>query len=114
MRETISVLIDTAPQGFDHDALMRTLRACRGVVEVHHVHLWRREEGILALEAHLVLDNPDLARATMAKERLRTELRHRFGIQHTTLEIEHRSGVDHDQAAVPDCAADPEQDERTA
>lgn len=106
MRETISVLIDTAPEGFDHDALTRTLQDCLGVVEVHHVHLWRREEGILALEAHLVLDDPDLERATRAKERLRIDLRHRFGIQHTTLEVEHRPGVNHDPAIVPDCAND--------
>lgn len=106
MRETISVLIDAAPDGFDHDALTRMLKACPGVVGIHHVHLWRREEGILALEAHLVLDDPDLGRATRAKERLRIDLRRRFGIQHTTLEVEHRSGVDHDPAIVPDCAND--------
>lgn len=114
MRETIAVLIDTAPQGFDHDALTRTLKACPGVVDIHHVHLWRREEGILALEAHLVLDDPDLARATKAKEGLRAELQQKFGIQHTTLEIEHRPSVDHDPAVVPDCSANSTKDGRTA
>lgn len=88
MHETISVLLDTAPPDFDHDGLAMTMRSAPGVVEVRHVHIWRREENRLALEAHLVVDDPDLGAATEMKDRLRIELKERFDIALATFEVE--------------------------
>ncbi|QQR40067.1 cation diffusion facilitator family transporter [Devosia rhizoryzae] len=41
IRESIAVLMDSAPKGFDHAGLVRHLRAADGVVDVHHLHVCR-------------------------------------------------------------------------
>lgn len=98
MRETVAVLMDSAPKGFDYDALRRTLAQADGVADVHHLHLWRLDEERLALEAHLALDHADLAAATRMKEDVKARLAERFGIGHATIEVECAAAVDHERA----------------
>lgn len=95
LRETISVLVDSAPKGFDFERLVRALRGAPGVVEVHHVHLWQREEQMLALTAHLALNSADLGAATDMKEQLKRDLRTGFEIEHATIEVELAGRVNH-------------------
>ncbi|WP_349371262.1 cation diffusion facilitator family transporter [Salinarimonas sp.] len=98
MRGAVAVLMDSAPQGFDYDALRRLLENEDGVAGVHHLHLWRLDEERVALEVHLALDHADLAAATRMKEGLKGRLAERFGVAHATIEVECAAGVDHDGA----------------
>ncbi|WP_052341213.1 cation diffusion facilitator family transporter [Salinarimonas rosea] len=98
MRETVAVLMDSAPEGFDYDGLRRLLEDQDGVAGVHHLHLWRMDETRVALEVHLALDHADLAAATRMKEALKARLAERFGVAHATIEVECARGVDHDPA----------------
>lgn len=102
IRETIAVLIDSAPAGFDFDRLMMMLEQPSEVIDVHHVHVWRREENRVALEAHLGLRDVDLATATRVKESLRTQLREKLKIDHAMFEIELARAIDHDTHAIAD------------
>lgn len=102
LRETIAVLVDSAPKNFDFEAMVATLRAPPDVVDVHHVHVWRRDEQTLAVEAHISLREVALRRATELKEGLKRSLKARFKVDHAMLEIELAEAVDHDGAAVPD------------
>jgi cobalt-zinc-cadmium efflux system protein len=95
IRETIAVLIDSAPDGFDFDGMVTMLKAAPGVVDVHHIHIWRREENTVAIEAHLALKKTALGDATAMKEQLKQDLRDKFDIAHATLEIELADGVYH-------------------
>ncbi len=88
MRETISVLIDSAPDGFDHDGLLTTLEASPSVVSVSAVRVWRREEDQVALQARLTLRERDFARATEIKEEIKGVLADKFDVCQATLEIE--------------------------
>ncbi|MGJ3261839.1 MAG: cation diffusion facilitator family transporter [Salinarimonas sp.] len=96
MRGVVTVLMDSAPEGFDLDGLRRMLEDADGVSGVHHLHLWRLDETRVALEVHLALDHDDLAAATRMKEALKARLAERFGIVHATIEIEAAGEVDHD------------------
>lgn len=91
--ETIRILMNAAPDSPSAEQARDTLVAVTGVVEVHHLHLWRLDERRLSLEAHLVsvADTPaaiaDLRRAA------RAALEERHGIRHATLEVEHVGDV---------------------
>lgn len=102
LKATIAVLVDSAPKGFDYDGMVATLGALPDVVDVHHVHVWRRDERTLAVEAHLGLREVTLLRATQLKEGLKRALKERFAVDHAMLEIELAQAVDHDASAVPD------------
>jgi cobalt-zinc-cadmium efflux system protein len=95
IREAIAILMNSAPRDFDYEGLVEEIGRAPGVEGVHHLHLWRPEEGRLALEAHVVLAEPDLGQATVMKEQLKERLRERFGIDHATIELELGGHFDH-------------------
>ena len=100
IREAITVLMDSAPKGFEHDRVVAKLRGLEGVIDVHHLHVWQISEGKTALQVHLAVDDMDFAEATELKERLKRELHDEFEIEHATIEMELAGRVDHDPEIV--------------
>jgi len=86
IREPLDVLMESAPEGVDPDELGRAICDTAGVVSVHELHVWTVTSGFDALAAHVVVGEAgDRDRARREVEYL---LRDRFGIEHTTLQME--------------------------
>src|SRR4051812_34360446 len=86
IKEPVEVLMEAAPAGLDVDALGAALCGEDGVRSVHDLHAWTVTSGFGAVAAHVVVSrecNRDLVR-----RRLELTLRERFGIEHTTLQME--------------------------
>jgi cobalt-zinc-cadmium efflux system protein len=83
------VFMEAAPAGLDPDRIGHVLAAQPGVVEVHDLHVWEVTSGFPALSAHVVVragdDCHDRRRA------LQKLLRDQFGVQHTTLQVDHEA-----------------------
>lgn len=89
MRETVHVLLEGAPRHLDPGDVEAHLFADGAVSDVHHLHLWSLASDVPALSAHVVLGGElSLHDAQEEGDRLRRDLRERFGIEHTTLELE--------------------------
>jgi cobalt-zinc-cadmium efflux system protein len=58
-----------------------------GVVEVHDLHVWEVTSGFPALSAHVVVGHD--ADCHAAQRRLERMLFERFGLEHTTLQVDH-------------------------
>jgi cobalt-zinc-cadmium efflux system protein len=87
------VFLEASPAGLDPDEIGRLLVAQPGVREVHDLHVWEISSGFPALTAHvLVAADSDCHGTRSLLARLLDE---RFGIAHTTLQ------VDHEQVDVP-------------
>jgi cobalt-zinc-cadmium efflux system protein len=88
LRDSGRVLLEAAPRGLDPDEIGRTLAAEHHVVEVHDLHVWEVTSGMPSLSAHVTV------RAgcdTQSHRRQLAELlRDRFGIEHSTLQVEAR------------------------
>jgi cobalt-zinc-cadmium efflux system protein len=81
------VFLEAAPEGLDPDAIARRLVAQTGVREVHDLHVWEVTSGFPALSAHvLVAEHGDCHQIADTLKRL---LEHEFGIEHTTLQVNH-------------------------
>jgi cobalt-zinc-cadmium efflux system protein len=81
------VFLEAAPEGIDPSAVGEALIAVPGVIEVHDLHVWEITSGFPALSAHvLVAQERDCHDARRAMEAL---LRERFGLEHTTLQVDH-------------------------
>ncbi|KAA3663445.1 MAG: cation transporter [Chloroflexi bacterium] len=65
---------------------VKAMEAIEGVCSVHHLHLWAMDEHQQSLEAHVVV-NPNYDTETV-KMQIKDELKDRFNITHSTLEIE--------------------------
>jgi cobalt-zinc-cadmium efflux system protein len=101
IKEPLDVLMEAAPAGLDVDAAGAAICAEEGVRSVHDLHIWTVTSGFGALSAHVVVAaecDRDLVRARI--ERL---LRDRFGIDHTTLQMEDQApqGLLHVENAPP-------------
>jgi cobalt-zinc-cadmium efflux system protein len=64
--------------------------ALPGVSEVHDLHVWEVSNGFPALSAHvLVSTDCDCHRA---RREMEATLHDRFGLDHTTLQVDHEGG----------------------
>ena len=59
-----------------------------GVAAVHDLHIWTIASGLCALSAHVVVEQADLGRNDEILGAMKRLLHDRFGIDHTTLQIE--------------------------
>ncbi len=86
VREPLDVLMEAAPPGIDVTAIARAVGSVPGVRQVHELHVWSLTPGFEALAAHVVVARgEDRDRARREVEFL---LRDRYGIEHTTLQME--------------------------
>lgn len=83
------VFMEAAPAGLDPEQIGRALAAEPDVVEVHDLHVWEVTSGFPALSAHVVVR----AGADCHERRrdLQRVLADRFGISHTTLQVDHEA-----------------------
>jgi len=87
IRDAGAVFLELAPRNLDSDDIVRVMRAVPGVVGVHDFHLWMITPQIVALAAHIQVEDK------AANEGIFTELEARLkdlGIDHTTLQLESR------------------------
>ena len=87
LRDSGRVLLEAAPKGLDPQEVGRALASQPHVVEVHDLHLWEVSSGFPTLSAH-VLVGPECDCQAHRRE-LAELLRDRFGIEHSTLQVEH-------------------------
>jgi cobalt-zinc-cadmium efflux system protein len=84
------VFLEASPEGIDPDEVGRAMVECGGVTEVHDLHVWEVTSGFPALSAHvLVGSDRDCHEARRGLERM---LHDRFGLEHTTLQVDHEGG----------------------
>jgi cobalt-zinc-cadmium efflux system protein len=81
------VFLEAAPRGIDPGAVGEMLVAQPGVVEVHDLHVWEISSGFPALSAHVLVTAASDCHA--ARRTMETVLRERFGLDHTTLQVDH-------------------------
>jgi cobalt-zinc-cadmium efflux system protein len=88
LRDSGRVLLEAAPRNLDPDEIGNALAAAPHVVEVHDLHVWEVTSGFPALSAHITVRS---GCDTQSHRRQLAELLHdRFGIEHSTLQVEER------------------------
>jgi|SRR6185295_10882570 len=90
--EPVGVLMEAAPAGIDVDAAGAAICEEDGVRSVHDLHIWTVTSGFGALAAHVVVAG-DCDR-DLARRRIELLLRERFGIAHTTLQMEEEASAE--------------------
>jgi cobalt-zinc-cadmium efflux system protein len=86
IKEPVDVLMEAAPAGTDVDAVGAAICQEEGVRSVHDLHVWTVTSGFGAIAAHVVVAQG--VDRDLIRRRLELTLRDRFGIEHTTLQME--------------------------
>jgi cobalt-zinc-cadmium efflux system protein len=91
LRDSARIFLEGAPGDIDPDAVGRALAAEPRVVEVHDLHVWTVTSGFPALSAHVLVE--EAADCHAVRRSLEQVLAERFGLTHTTLQVEHAQGL---------------------
>jgi cobalt-zinc-cadmium efflux system protein len=87
LRESGRIFLEGAPSSALPGEVGRALVEHEGVVEAHDLHVWTVTDGFPALSAHVLVEpGADCHRIRLELERVLAE---RFGLEHTTLQVEH-------------------------
>jgi cobalt-zinc-cadmium efflux system protein len=88
LREAVDVLLETVPPHVDMDGVEALLCEIPRVNGVHDLHVWTVGAGMVALSAHLIVDDPAVCDSDGILAAAKRSLVERFGIDHSTLQIE--------------------------
>jgi cobalt-zinc-cadmium efflux system protein len=91
-KSAVHLSLDGVPRGIDRAAVERWLRALPGVADLHDLHIWAISTTSTALTAHLVM--PGGCPGDRFLEAAARELESRFGIAHTTIQVEQGVGAE--------------------
>ena len=85
------VFLEAAPENLDPQAIGSALVGQPGVMEVHDLHVWEVTSGFPALSAHVLVGTDCNCHA--ARRDMEAMLHERFGLDHTTLQVDHTGGA---------------------
>ncbi|MDG0791275.1 cation diffusion facilitator family transporter [Cohnella ginsengisoli] len=93
IRESYLVLMETVPEQFDLDAIRAEINGLDIVADVHELHLWAVTTEHYSLTAHVFVKKE--VEPFCAISAINDLLKNKYGIEHSTLQIEHPILHDH-------------------
>ena len=88
VKQAVNVLLEATPAHLNMAHVIQAMREVDGVQEVHDLHLWTITTGLEAMSGHIVVER--LAEGPAILGALNRLLSERFGITHTTFQLEPR------------------------
>jgi cobalt-zinc-cadmium efflux system protein len=89
LRDSGRVLLEAVPEGMEIEEIGKALAAHPLVTNVHDLHVWEIGTGFPSLSAHVLVAPGDDCHAV--RRDLEELLADRFGITHSTLQVEHET-----------------------
>jgi cobalt-zinc-cadmium efflux system protein len=86
LRQAVNVLLEGTPSHLDLGEIEAAIVRVPGARRVHDLHVWTLTSGREAMSAHVVVD--DVRESERLLEALHTVLHARFGIDHTTIQLD--------------------------
>jgi cobalt-zinc-cadmium efflux system protein len=86
--ESSDILLEAVPKHLDVKQISSALKEIEGVRDVHDVHLWAITSGLYALSCHLLIEDRMVSDSGHIVEEVNQVLRQKFGISHSTLQLE--------------------------
>ena len=96
LREAVSILLQGVPKHINLEAVKRDIKAVKGVLGVHDVHIWSLEGETDIFTAHVVLDDETLKKQPEQTKQTIKETLLNHHLEHSTIELEskdHCTGV---------------------
>ncbi|MDV9170409.1 cation diffusion facilitator family transporter [Streptomyces sp. W16] len=98
LRETLDVLLESAPKDVDMRAVRAHILALDGVEDIHDLHAWTITSGMPVLSAHVVVDSNALN--AIGNEKMLHELQgclgDHFDVEHCTFQLEPGGHAEHE------------------
>lgn len=89
--ESGEVLLEAVPRGLVLPEVVAEVKKVPGVRDLHDLHIWTITSGLHALSGHILIDDQQISAGTAILQEVEEVLEHKFGITHTTLQLEHEA-----------------------
>nr|WP_221375293.1 cation diffusion facilitator family transporter [Actinoplanes polyasparticus] len=98
LRESLSILLETAPAHVDLDRIRDHLTGLDHVLDVHDLHVLTVTSGLPVLSAHVVVDDSCFhdGHAPQLLDAMQTCLTGHFDVEHSTFQLEPAGHADHE------------------
>ena len=87
MKDSVQILLGFAPKNLDFDGVIKDIENVKGVRSVHNVHLWTLCSNINVIDAHILVNELNMAKIEKIKSKTKKKLE-KYSIKHATLEFE--------------------------
>jgi len=88
LQESVNVLLESIPKGMDMNRVEQTIVEVPGVLAVHDLHVWTIGSGIIACSCHITVGEQSISSGQDVLRVVNRELEVRFGISHSTIQVE--------------------------
>lgn len=89
LRDSARIILEGSPADLRPEEIAAAIRAVPGVRGVHDLHVWTVTSGLYALTGHLsVAGDVTVQQAARIVDAVEARLRERFGIAHSTLQVD--------------------------
>ncbi len=86
--ESATVLLEGTPPGTDMLAVIATIKAVSGVLDVHDLHVWMVGPGVIACSCHIVVAEQSIRQGQQVVRGVVNDIERHFHITHTTVQVE--------------------------
>ena len=95
MRDSINVLMETSPKGINSDVVTAEIKKnVPEVTSISDMHIWEITSGMYSLTAHIEANMTSSGNVSEIIHRVNKLLNDKFGIEHTTIQIEPKSEIE--------------------
>jgi cobalt-zinc-cadmium efflux system protein len=88
LKESVDILLESAPAHIDIDAIAAEIGGIKGVREAYHIHLWAITSGVYALSAHVLVDDQPVSGSRELIQQIKSLLSQKFNVVHSTIQLE--------------------------
>jgi cobalt-zinc-cadmium efflux system protein len=88
LKESVNVLLEGVPEGMEMEKVERTIGAVAGVLAVHDLHVWAVGSGMICCSCHVSVEEQSVRSGENVLRAVAEELEHKFGISHSTIQVE--------------------------
>ena len=88
LRESATILLEGTPSGLNMPEVAQAITGVAGVRSVHDLHVWVLGPGVVSCSCHILVAEQSIRDGQQVLRSVVRELEHRFGITHTTVQIE--------------------------
>lgn len=88
-RDSIDVLLETAPKGMDIDEMGTELKkAIPEIQEIHDIHVWVITSNMYSFTAHIAIGQANRGRSNEVLKAINKLLSEKYNIEHTTIQFD--------------------------
>jgi cobalt-zinc-cadmium efflux system protein len=100
LSESATVLLEGTPLGTDMPGVIAAIKAVPGVLDVHDLHVWMVGPGVVACSCHILVAEQSVREGQQVLRAVVDDLKHRFRITHTTVQVEVEGCEDNDMYCI--------------